>query len=173
MCTICLHWAKRKSPRPLGNFVTSPMSLRPSRVPFVLNTFRIAALVSVALLWAYGVEEHIICEPVDDVKYEEGDREQISGGAINLLGGYMPLDDEFIHVYWRWMLMFCIIFRRCRWFDWFHRRLQDTHTRIFRSPGTTVPDGLMFYPICFFSPRVLRGPTTDRPETFPHGRNLA
>ena len=24
-----------------------------------------------------------------------------------------------------------------------------------------------------FSPRVLRGPSTDRPETLPHGRNLA
>jgi len=34
----------------------------------------------------------------------------------------------------------------------------------------------MFYSRCFlllFSPRVLRGPSTDRPETLPHGRNLA
>jgi len=27
--------------------------------------------------------------------------------------------------------------------------------------------------LSFFSPRVLRGPSTDRPETLPHGRNLA
>ena len=32
----------------------------------------------------------------------------------------------------------------------------------------------MFYCRCiFFSPLVLRGPSTDRPETLPHGRNLA
>jgi len=59
---------------------------------------------------------------------------------------------------------------------------------IIRPPGTTVPDGLMFYPWCypfsvkysmclfmcllFISPRVLRDPWTDRPETLPHGRNL-
>ena len=47
-----------------------------------------------------------------------------------------------------------------------------------RPPGTTVPDGLMFYRRCIFffffvSPLVLRAPSTDRPETLPHGRNLA
>jgi len=38
----------------------------------------------------------------------------------------------------------------------------------------------MFYPWCilflffsFFSPRLLRAPSTDRPETLPHGRNVA
>jgi len=45
-----------------------------------------------------------------------------------------------------------------------------------RPAGTTVPDGLMFYRRCFlflfFSPRFLRDPSTDRPETLPHGRNL-
>jgi len=55
------------------------------------------------------------------------------------------------------------------------------------SPDTTWPrgvarnllgrpkGGLMFYPWCilFFSPRVLWAPSTDRPETLPHGRNLA
>jgi len=32
----------------------------------------------------------------------------------------------------------------------------------------------MFYRRCiFFSPRILRGPSTDRPETLPHDQNLA
>ena len=49
---------------------------------------------------------------------------------------------------------------------------------IIRPPGTAVPDGLIFYPWCYlfffiFSPLVLRGPSTDRPETLPHNRNLA
>ena len=47
---------------------------------------------------------------------------------------------------------------------------------VFRPPGTTVPDGLMFYRRCIFffvSPLVLQAPSTDRPETLPHGRNLA
>ena len=47
---------------------------------------------------------------------------------------------------------------------------------IIRPPGTTVPYGLMFYPWCFFSffsPRFLRDPSTDRPETLPHTQNLA
>ena len=44
---------------------------------------------------------------------------------------------------------------------------------LIRLPGTTVPDGLMFYPWCYlFLPRVLRGPSTDRPETLPHSRNV-
>ena len=30
----------------------------------------------------------------------------------------------------------------------------------------------MFFIFLFFSPRVLRAPSTDRPETLPHGRNL-
>jgi len=47
-----------------------------------------------------------------------------------------------------------------------------------RPPGTAVPDGLMFYAWCiffslFFSPRVLRAPSTDRPETLPRDRNMA
>ena len=45
---------------------------------------------------------------------------------------------------------------------------------IVRPPGTAVPDGLMFYRRCiFFSPRILRGPSTDRPETLPQDLNLA
>ena len=47
---------------------------------------------------------------------------------------------------------------------------------IIRPPGTTVPDGLMFYRRCFFfifSPRFLRDPSTDRPETLPHDQKLA
>jgi len=48
---------------------------------------------------------------------------------------------------------------------------------VVRPPGTTVPDGLMFYRRCIFfffvSPLVLRAPSTDPPETLPHGRNLA
>jgi len=36
----------------------------------------------------------------------------------------------------------------------------------------SVPDGLMFYRRCF-SPRVLLGPSTDRPETLPQNRKLA
>ena len=49
---------------------------------------------------------------------------------------------------------------------------------VFRPPGTVVPDGLMFYPLCIFffffvSPLVLRAPSTDRPETLPRDRNLA
>ena len=41
--------------------------------------------------------------------------------------------------------------------------------------GTVVPDGLLFYRRCIFfvSPLVLRAPSTDRPETLPHGRKLA
>jgi len=50
-------------------------------------------------------------------------------------------------------------------------------TFIIMPPGTTVPDGLMFYRRCFlffiFSPRFLRDPSTDRPETLRHGRHLA
>jgi len=43
-----------------------------------------------------------------------------------------------------------------------------------RPPGTTVPDGLMFCPWCFFcSTPNLRGPSADRHETLPHDRNLA
>ena len=45
---------------------------------------------------------------------------------------------------------------------------------IIRPPGTLVPEGLMFYPYCFyfFSPRDLRAPAADRRETLPHDRNL-
>jgi len=33
------------------------------------------------------------------------------------------------------------------------------------SPARNVLDGLMFYPWCFlFSPRILRGPSNDRPD---------
>jgi len=48
--------------------------------------------------------------------------------------------------------------------------------RLLGRPERSVPDGLMFYPWCmylFFSPCVLRAPSTDRPETLPHDRNLA
>ena len=31
---------------------------------------------------------------------------------------------------------------------------------------------MFFFLFSFFSPRVLRVPSTDRPETLPHGRNL-
>ena len=43
----------------------------------------------------------------------------------------------------------------------------------FRPPGTTVPDGLMFYRRCFFRQPHLRGPSADRRQTLPHDRNLA
>ena len=45
---------------------------------------------------------------------------------------------------------------------------------VIRPPGTTVADGLIFCRRCFFfvSPRMLRAPSTDRPETLPDGRNL-
>ena len=45
---------------------------------------------------------------------------------------------------------------------------------LFRPPGTSVPHGLIFCPRCFVFvlPRFLRAPSTDRPETLPHGRNL-
>ena len=48
------------------------------------------------------------------------------------------------------------------------------NTRVFRPPGTLVPEGLIFYPWCFFifSPRDLRAPSADRRETLPHDRNL-
>jgi len=41
-------------------------------------------------------------------------------------------------------------------------------------PERQFPDGLIFCRRCFFcvSPRFLRAPSTDRPETLPHGRNL-
>jgi len=53
----------------------------------------------------------------------------------------------------------------------------STTVILVRQPGTTVPDGLMFYPWCIFlsffvSPLVLRAPSTNRPETLPHGRNV-
>jgi len=132
---------------PIFRFLNTPLSILLVNFPSVVESVKIvltiweqtgvtivvktsavvASLVSV--FWTVcDVLGCSINEPVHDVEYEEGYREQISRGAINLLGGYMPLDDEFIHVYWRWMLMFCFILRRCQWFDWFHRRLQDTHT---------------------------------------------
>ena len=40
-----------------------------------------------------------------------------------------------------------------------------------RSNGRTNKMLVMFY-FSFFSPTVLRVPSTDRPETLPHGRNL-
>ena len=44
----------------------------------------------------------------------------------------------------------------------------------FRPPGTSVPGRAYILPqMFFFSPRFLRDPSTDRPETLPHGRNLA
>jgi len=46
-------------------------------------------------------------------------------------------------------------------------------TDVFRPPGTTVPDGLLFYRICFFRQPHLQGPSADRRETLPHDRNLA
>ena len=49
------------------------------------------------------------------------------------------------------------------------------HKMIFRPPvygsnGRTYKMLVMFF--LFFSPRVLGVPSTDRPETLPHGRNL-
>ena len=32
---------------------------------------------------------------------------------------------------------------------------------------------VMFFFLFFISPRVLRGPSADRPETWPHGRKLS
>jgi len=52
----------------------------------------------------------------------------------------------------------------------FHSQI---HYFIIRPPGTVVPDGLMLYRRCFFSPRFLRDPSTDRPETLPHDQNLS
>ena len=49
----------------------------------------------------------------------------------------------------------------------------DPTSHIIHSLGR--PDGLLFYRRCIFffvSPLVLRDPSTDRPETLPHGRNL-
>jgi len=51
---------------------------------------------------------------------------------------------------------------------------------VFRPPGTLVPEGLMFYPWCFFLfysfrqalPGYLRAPSADRSETLPHDLNL-
>ena len=47
----------------------------------------------------------------------------------------------------------------------------------FRPPGTTVPGRAYVLPQMFsffiFSPRFLRDPSSDRPETLPHSRNLA
>ena len=57
---------------------------------------------------------------------------------------------------------------------WDHRpSCPDMATSVIRPPRTAVPDGLMFYPRCFFSPRFLQDPSTDRPETLPRDRNLA
>jgi len=65
---------------------------------------------------------------------------------------------------------------RCMWrkFSFNARNTLLAAPCLFRPPGTTVPDGLIFCPWCFFfSPRFLRDPSTDRPETLPHDRNLA
>ena len=54
--------------------------------------------------------------------------------------------------------------------------MECSSDRRVRPPGTVVPDGLLFYRRCILflvSPLVLRDPSTDRPETLPHGRNLA
>ena len=47
--------------------------------------------------------------------------------------------------------------------------------RFIRPPGTSVPGRAYVLPVVylFFSPLVLRGPSTDRHETLQHGRNLA
>ena len=44
---------------------------------------------------------------------------------------------------------------------------------LFRPPGTSVPGRAYILPQMFFSPRFLRDPSTDRPETLPHDQNLA
>jgi len=45
-------------------------------------------------------------------------------------------------------------------------------TTLFRPPeGKAYVLPVMY--LIFLSPRVLRAPSTDRPETLPHGRNLA
>jgi len=55
-----------------------------------------------------------------------------------------------------------------------HYKCCSPIANIIRPPGTTVPDGLIFCPRCFFfSPRFLRDPSTDRPETLPHDRKQA
>jgi len=79
---------------------------------------------------------------------------------------------------------------RCRWGDWRTKKkflgykwipvrgsvVMSGVAHFIRPSGTSVPDGLTVCftaDVIFLSPRVLRGPSTDRPETLPHGRNLA
>ena len=53
---------------------------------------------------------------------------------------------------------------------------RNSVTRLLGRAFTVVTGGLIKCSWCFFlffSPRVLRVPSTDRPETLPHGRNLA
>jgi len=60
------------------------------------------------------------------------------------------------------------------------RRLRSLTPFLVRPPGTVVPDGLKCFTrdvssffLSFFSPRLLRAPSTDRPESLPCGRNVA
>ena len=41
------------------------------------------------------------------------------------------------------------------------------------APGGLTSGPALHFSLCFFSPTVLRAPSTDRPETLPHDRNLA
>ena len=64
------------------------------------------------------------------------------------------------------------IFMR-KYHDIYQRKYQGVIFLLFiRPPGTTVPDGLMFHPCCFFRQPHLRGPSADRHETLPHDLNL-
>ena len=52
--------------------------------------------------------------------------------------------------------------------------LWSTNVKVIRPPGTPFRTGLCFARDVFFiSPRFLRDPSTDRPETLPHDQNLA
>ena len=53
--------------------------------------------------------------------------------------------------------------------EWKCYKLHFIRPPVYGSNGRTYKMLVMF----FFSPRVLRVPLTDRPETLPHGRNLA
>jgi len=48
-----------------------------------------------------------------------------------------------------------------------------TAVSLIRQPGTAVLDGFCFATDVFFSSRVLRGRSTNHPETLPHDCNLA
>ena len=80
--------------------------------------------------------------------------------------------------WWRnWIVLMCAvrvpIIVLSYWSYWHHAEVdQFIRPPVYGSNGRTYKMLVMFLSF-FFSPRVLRFPSTDRPETLPHDQNLA